>query len=366
MNKSNEILATYLEIILKETTALHTIIYDFVYKHSENPGIHVCQKKRSLDEFVGDFENSYKDLYKAIAEVNSCLCRKMYTNEHLAEQAFDLECYDDAINFPFQSQVIQGSLKRQYDKIKLLMNNQDFDKNPNLQGFFLFLADTLLNCSEFYYKMSLWKELDLSKCGRSMLRRQLSAKEIYFNSLQLSRRIIYINDISVVPISIFQLRQSIELRICEILGIKAVVNEKNEFAKITADRFLEVKSLEDNYIFPVKKSIILKIHKWSNLFIHRGFVDDYWLLEFAFYLLDEFITKNLFVRDDYYNSTLIERLSLYLNIPKERIKRVSNNNNICLVNDDKVFENHKKNIIKMGYTKYEDKLFMDILERVNK
>ncbi|SEJ42990.1 hypothetical protein SAMN05660742_107112 [Propionispira arboris] len=76
---------------------------------------------------------------------------------------------------------------------------------------------------------------------------------------------------------IFQLRQSIELRILEILGVRGINESNGAWKKITADQLANALDIEKGYIFPICITNIMKIHHWTNVFIHQGFIGNYWL-----------------------------------------------------------------------------------------
>jgi hypothetical protein len=65
---------------------------------------------------------------------------------------------------------------------------------------------------------------------RSSKKKLYSSNDILRASNQIKHRYLYKDDIATVPVVIFQMRQIIELRILEILGIRAIV---------TDDRLLE-------------------------------------------------------------------------------------------------------------------------------
>lgn len=338
----------------KVLTEVRRIIYDFVYGNN-NPSIHICHIERSHEEFVSIFSDKIELLIASIDKINKLISRKKYTDIHLAEQAFFTEYKEPKIYFVFHSQLIEKSLKRQYFRIHPLILDPNSKENDNVIGFLLFLADMIINCSTFYFNLACWKEIDIREYGYAAMRKTLTAKEIYWNSLAIARRTVFINDICTVPVSIFQLRQAIELRICEVLGIYSMYNEDNQIIKITSEKLFEVNSIEDNYILPLKKSILLNIHSWTNLYIHKGYVDDLWLIDFALNLVDDFICKNIYVRAEYYNCTYINEISEKIHVPIEKIQRIKNNHNVILIQDNIEFEKCMKSIMKVGYKEYEKK-----------
>lgn len=84
--------------------------------------------------------------------------------------------------------------------------------------------------------------------------------------------------------SVFLIRQSIELRIKNALGILYIFDE-NGFSKISGESFVDILIDDPTIHFPMEKSLLLKIHRWTNYFIHGGFIPEVWKIDWAHHLL---------------------------------------------------------------------------------
>ena len=99
---------------------------------------------------------------------------------------------------------------------------------------------------------------------------------------------------SIRPAAIFLIRQSIELRLKNSLGIYSIATKEGKLLKIPRlyDYLLEFITTNKKYIvLPVKPSILLKIYRWTNGYIHRGALNYNWNIEMAYTLLDPLFTE---------------------------------------------------------------------------
>ncbi len=84
------------------------------------------------------------------------------------------------------------------------------------------------------------------------------------------------------PISVFLIRQAIELRIKNAIGVVYVSDLQGDILKITPDFFIDfVFDRKEIRFLAVSKSVIKKIHSWSNYFVHAGFFMPVWQVWFA-------------------------------------------------------------------------------------
>ena len=175
-------------------------------------------------------------------------------------------------------------------------------------------------------------------------------QEILGASQQIVSRYIYKDDISIVPVAIFQLRQAIEIRLLEILKIGRIQKEDGTPEKITANSFLELPGIDNNIVFPVEISNLKKIYTWTNMFVHLGVCGEYWLLEFAQNYLLDFILCNSVILKSYYDA-LPEKISGFTGFDIDRIilrRRAC----VDIIEDKKEFERVKEMIKNKGYTEY--------------
>lgn len=305
------------------------------------------------------FETACDGAIEALEAVNRLSTKRRYSDEHLAEQIYTE--LDDKWYFIYNTQVIIGSLKRKKEQLLRIANNPEL-----FSGDFLSLHDILVDVSTFLMCYAKWKEIDTDFWPAAYMRKRISAFEVFSSGLYISKRKAHIDDFAIPPLSIFLLRQAIELRIREILNINVLVNEKNQVIKITSDKFLPVLS-ENEVILPVKKHIIEKIHQWANEYVHLGNFDFFWKVEFAqFYLMDFFApTNNAIALKSYFDDTLQADILGAVSGPARIVPLSSDPKCVELLDKDR-FNEVQSNVRKMGYSKYKAKIEQEFFVKLNR
>lgn len=100
----------------------------------------------------------------------------------------------------------------------------------------------------------------------------------------------------VIPTTIFLIRQTIELSIKRLFNFISICQKNtSKDIKIPISKFLEFLSeKEESLNWPVPISLLIKINKWSNYYIHTGnFRQMYWEVEWAHYLLTDFVYADI-------------------------------------------------------------------------
>ena len=342
------------------------ILNDYIYMDSPS-GVHICLVKRNKKSFFSIFEKQINKIEQIVEEIRKLISPKVYSDRHLASKVFEIRLLPIDY-FKCNTQVLLGSIKRQKEKILKNKNIALYKRNELLMGECIYLYEMMFDISQFFDEMYCWKmvrykellEKDmieqkdvLFSCQvrqRASRRRGLSSRDIFRASQQVVNRYIYKDDISVVPVAIFQLRQVIELRLLEILGISMIEKEDGIPEKITANSFLKLPDIEKNIIFPAEIGNLKKIYTWSNLYVHLGVSGEYWLLEFAQNYLLDFILCNSVILKSYYD-TLQKQISEFTGIDIDKII-LSKYSSVDIVEDEKEFGEIKKMIESKGYVGY--------------
>jgi hypothetical protein len=204
---------------------------------------------------------------------------KNYTLEHIAEQIFSESSFDRnickmhilAIEFSI------NELLKELEKIFEQDNNISIYEHF-IKGKLALLRDIILDINELIWKCKevFLEEPQTRKSGR---RRLFDSREVFLSSKNLLRRHFYYDDISFSSISVFLIRQSIELKILNCLGIYKIVNKNNIAQKFKIEKIIEFIEQSNKIYFPIKKSLLLKITKWTNAYIHRGIMHYHWQTE---------------------------------------------------------------------------------------
>lgn len=202
--------------------------------------------------------------------------KKNYSMEHIAEQIFSKKIFDKNM-CKMHILTMEIAIKDIYDDLlHLSEQNENLDiHNHVIKGKLALLNDVILDINELIWKC---KEsfLNQPQTAKSYRRRLFDSREIFSASKDLLRRYFYYNDISFSSISVFLIRQSIEIKVLNCLGIFSIIDKDKMSKKFKLETLLDFIDKNENIEFPIKKSLLLKIIKWSNSYIHRGLMHYHW------------------------------------------------------------------------------------------
>lgn len=352
--------------VQEQLGSLRSVLSDYIYMDSPSNS-HICLVKRSKKVFFNVLLKRINILEETIGEISKLLCSKVYSDKHLASKVFEIKILNIDY-YKCNTQVLLGSFKRLKKKIFMNKDVRLYKRNELLVGECIYLYEMTFDVSKFFDDMYGWKRLRyeelvnknmlepekiLFTCQnrqRAFMRKTLSARDVLGASQQIICRYMYRDDISVVPVAIFQLRQAIEIRVLEILGIYGIQKDDGTPEKITANSFFEMPDLQKYIIFPVDIVNLKKIYTWSNSYVHMGLRGDYWLLEFAQNYLLDFILENAVILKAYYD-LLPKKISEFTRCDINKIVHRQN----CwveIIEDEEEFDRIKKLIDDKGYSAY--------------
>jgi len=256
--------------------------------------------------------------------------KKQYTDEHIAEHIFCNHNISKTI-CKYHIVAIKQCIKDLEDEL-LASKKQNIPATEKyIKGKLALLKDIVLDTYELIGQC---EEVFLQKTATLKLgrRRIFASNEIYNNSKNLLRRHFYYNDITFSSISVFLIRQSIETKVLNSLGIYSIVDENDEAVKFKLESIVEFINQNENIKFPIKKSILLKITKWTNYYIHRGIMHYHWQIIWAHKVLQPLFSMGVGetkihlygavkINKDYFDNKLEAELLKYLNITEAKINK---------------------------------------------
>jgi hypothetical protein len=343
------------------------VLNDYIYLDSQSIQ-HICHVKRDRKTFYNVLRKCADALLMDIERCQNLICKKIYTENHLANKVFEMNLSKKDY-LVCNIQVIFSSIKKQLEDIQRNKECRMFKRNDYVIGKCLFLHDMLYDVSEFFDDLYQYKQVEyvrqfqegkieegqmlftMKYRQRSSKNKLYSSNDILRASNQIKNRYLYKDDIATVPVVIFQMRQIIELRILEILGIRAIVTDDGLLKKITANTFLNMKDFATDVIMPIDKGTLNKIYTWTCAYVHRGVSGAYWLIDFLNSYLTDFTIEDAFIKESFAN-TLMERISDYTHVKKENI--IMSKMRAARVVKDMEFDEIKMYIYEKGYRKYMD------------
>jgi hypothetical protein len=365
LEKDRELEQDILSLQNEVLTAIH-VLSDYVYMNIDTPSC-PCSVRRSSEEFFRDFKSGVDCILTLLLKIKKYYCKKEYNNNHLASMIY-LPKQQFKDYFSCNIQVIVQSVSRYRNNILAWENHCGFENNHFLRGQCTFFQEMLVDISTFSGDMYRWKSTIYQKLKRygmieenaelfvvqylpkARRRTRLMATEILHASQQIVSRHLYLNDMSPVPVAIFQLRQAIEIRMLEILGIDSIVEDDGLPKKITANVFFDLPGLTDSIIFPVNLSNIKKIYSWTNIYVHMAICNNYWLLDFAQNYLINFVYERPIIKKCFYDH-MKENLAEYIGIKEKNIS-LRNHIEVDIICDDDEFQKINFLIDKEGFTAY--------------
>ena len=277
-----------------------------------------------IDDYIHIYLNKIKENLKIINE-NSL--------ENIVREVFNQNI--NANNIKWHVLAVEYSVNIIYKELRNISNQvENYNiislKNPYIKGRLALLNDVIQDFDEFeskYECLLLGEKSNISFCRRSF-----SSREPFFNSREILRRNFYYNDITFSSVSVFLIRQSIELKLLRCLGIQKIKKEKDKKinAKYTQKQLLSFFKGNQYIYIPVDTDILLKIIRWTNIYIHEGYMNYHWLI-----ILSQEYLKKLFISpidsksinldgsikidENYFKTDLLDELLLKLKLDKRKV-----------------------------------------------
>lgn len=208
--------------------------------------------------------------------------RRNYSDEHVAQQIFSVVQISKSmakIHVIAIHECIK-ELKTELEKAK----GQFSVTEKYVKGKLALLRDIVLDSYEFIgYCEKNFLNKPLTK--GLVRRRKFASNEIFNCSRELLRRNYSYDDITFSSIPVFLIRQAIETKVLNSLGIHAINDSSENPVKFKIERIIEFITENEKIEFPINKSILLKISKWTNFYIHSGVMDFHWKIIWAHKIL---------------------------------------------------------------------------------
>jgi hypothetical protein len=240
-----------------------------------------------------DFENIFIELFeKYIKEINDrilAIFPKMtfHTNlDHIGEQIFAIEIdkkdLDSFYKIQFCGMVIV--IRKYYSELLKFTKTEGFYNNDNFCGnmeyFKYLIIDSLMLIADCEIQHGIHPVRQMDK------QNIISSNDSYISSLRMKIDLSAYSSLSSFNASVFLIRQSIELKIKNALGINFICDNTGRMIKFPGDKLMEFFFSNSEIEFQnIKKSIVRKIHNWSQYFVHGGYVLNIWQIDIAHDLL---------------------------------------------------------------------------------
>jgi hypothetical protein len=266
-------------------------IYDKEYneyvKKDIIPFLHDYKRKIPKNEFRESLINVFQNYNDEIDTRIKVLFSHFTCNadiNHIGEQVFILEVKELDNFYKIQFSGMRIVINDYYEDILNFTSEPDFYENQDFNGmmeYFKFLiVDSLVlvaDC-ERHHKIVPSREI-----GKQNI---IKGNDSFRSSINLKLNGIAWDSLSSFNASVFLIRQAIELKIKNALGINFILDQNGAMRKIPSDRLMDFFFDNNKIELPdVKKSIVRKIHNWTQYFVHGGYVLNIWQIDIAHTLL---------------------------------------------------------------------------------
>ena len=220
-----------------------------------------------------NFSKSFLDFLNVIYNEN--FRKRNYSDEHIAEQIFLTEIKSIKEYYKLTILAIMRTYSRIESNIEYFckINNQS-----NLNNEIRLFSDLLSNSIAFLQSTDL-KYSGIKSKYRIIRSNFVNSSQVYEASKKLFHENIDKQCWSITAIrhtSIFLIRQSIELKLKNSIGL-INVNSNDNPIKFRNDLIIDfIKENEEYFKFPVNFPILRKIYNWTNYYIHTGIFGYFW------------------------------------------------------------------------------------------
>lgn len=246
----------------------------------------IHDKKNSDSDKHAAF-NAFFDYYSGL--VTEILGKATYTDKQLSEHLFLMRYKKKLEEIVFKKH-LYASYKT-LERIKKEIEATKISKYIDFLVHFSFDVYDIVTYAERKYKNNTLK-YDMGS------RPDLSVKEIYDNACivlhikRLGADFIHYRDF--FPLSIFAVRLSIEVCGKNILGYYSITDTKGNRPRSLNSQiawdYIKFDQLNEKRIqLPVDVDVVLEIEKWTNRYIHTGYIQPIYLVETALHLLEPFV-----------------------------------------------------------------------------
>jgi hypothetical protein len=240
------------------------------------------------NEFRSNFCSLFEKYKMEICQkINAIFPKIKYHTDliHIGEQIFAIEVKDLDNFYKIQFSGMNIVIQKYFYELLSITSDSGFYENEYFNGvmeyFKYLIIDSIILVSDCESKHGIKPSREMGK------QNILASFDSYKSSLNLKFNLFPWSSLSSFNASVFLIRQSIELKIKNALGINFVIDNKGAMLKIPGDKFMDFFFTNNKIELPnIKKSIVRKIHNWTQYFIHGGYVQNLWQIDIAHSLLN--------------------------------------------------------------------------------
>lgn len=207
---------------------------------------------------------------------------KPYTYEHFIQQVFTNEVKTKDIDNYYKIQLsgLIHVIKKYNDIIKSFSEKKNVYTIDYFNGIINYFKYLIIETYVIIAEIELQKNI---KPIRFMgCQNRIDSNESYLSAGNMLYNLYPYSSLSGFNASVFLIRQAIELKVKNCLGINVIRDKDGRMIKMTSDKLIDFLYTNDNITLPyIPKSLLKKVHAWTQVFIHGGFVINLWQIDLA-------------------------------------------------------------------------------------
>lgn len=207
---------------------------------------------------------------------------KPYTYEHFIQHVFTNEVKTKDIDNYYKIQLsgLIHVIKKYNDIIKSFSEKKNVYTIDYFNGIINYFKYLIIETYVIIAEIELQKNI---KPIRFMgCQNRIDSNESYLSAGNMLYNLYPDSSLSGFNASVFLIRQAIELKVKNCLGINVILDKDGRMIKMTSDKLIDFLYTNDNITLPyIPKSLLKKVHAWTQVFIHGGFVINLWQIDLA-------------------------------------------------------------------------------------
>ena len=232
----------------------------------------------SLPEYLQTLEKAYKHWFPKA---------KHYSDYHIMEHNVHKRtlkmwyCYQFACMLKSANRIMRNIVKFEKDYPNLIISEVELLKEY-VKDSKVFLTNAAYEIDQETVSYNVEKNYDLDP------REIMSASRMVLRNTVVQG---HPGEFATRYCSIFLIRQALEVCIRKVFGVVLIQDENGKIQKLNPEFFFEyIDDSKQENTFPIKKATLKKLHQWTQLFIHGGFIPYIWQIEWSHYMLEPIIS----------------------------------------------------------------------------
>lgn len=250
-------------------------LFNFLQYYQDN-----VEEEKFFELFNCLFAKFWGEIFNRITACFSNF--KPYAYNHFIQQVFTIEVKTKDLDNYYKIQLsgLIHVIKKYNDIIKSFSKEKNIYNIDSFNGIVNYFKYLIIGTYVIIEEIELQKNIKpIRYIG---CQNRIDSNESYLSSHNMLYNLYPYSSLSGFNASVFLIRQAIELKVKNCLGINVIRDKDGRMIKMTSDKLIDFLYTNDNITLPcIPKSLLKKVHAWTQIFIHGGFVINLWQIDLA-------------------------------------------------------------------------------------